>query len=65
MKNHIVVMAVSVVSYASVEVEASDEAEAKRIVSESIANEGFSSPFWFEAEGWETDMNNADDLRVI
>lgn len=58
-------ISVTLESYSSIEVEATDQADANRIVSESIAKDGFSSEYWFDADEWDTDWDNATDLKVV
>lgn len=60
-----VTIAVTVDSFAEVEVETDSQAEACRLVQESIEKEGFNSPYWIKSENWDTDWLNAQDLRVI
>lgn len=58
-------IAVTVASFAAVEVEAVSEIEANRIVAESIERDKWESPYWQEAHDWDTDWQNAEDLRVV
>ena len=58
-------IAVNVTSFAAVEVEAVSEIEANRIVAGSIEKDGWESPYWQEANDWDTDWQNAEDLRVV
>lgn len=65
MKKYEVIIAVDVPSYATVMVEASDEAEANRIVTESIKTQEWASPYWQDTTDWDTDWTAAEDLRVV
>ena len=58
-------IAVNVTSFAVVEVEAANEIEANQIVADSIDKQGWGSPYWQETTDWDTDWQNADDLRVV
>lgn len=60
-----VTIAVTVDSFAEVQVETDSQAEAHRLVQESIEKEGFNSPYWIKSENWDTDWLNAQDLRVV
>jgi hypothetical protein len=62
---HTITIAVTVNSYAPVQVEAPSELEAARIVQESIDKEGFDSPYWDQAQDWDTDWQQAENLRVL
>jgi hypothetical protein len=46
-------------------VEAANEIEANQIVADSIDKQGWGSPYWQETTDWDTDWQNADDLRVV
>jgi hypothetical protein len=65
MQKYNVIISVTVESFATLEVEANNEMEANRIVEESISKDKFNSPFWLQADEWDTDFNNATDLRVV
>ena len=65
MPKHTVHIAVNVTNFATVEVEAPDETAANRIVAESIEKQGWDSLYWQETTDWDTDWQNADDLRVV
>ena len=58
-------IAVNVTSFAVVEVEAANEIEANQIVAASIEKQRWGSPYWQETTDWDTDWQNADDLRVV
>lgn len=60
-----VTIAVTVDSFAEVEVETDSQSEAYRLVQESIEKEGFNSPYWIKSENWDTDWLNAQNLRVV
>jgi hypothetical protein len=60
-----VTIAVTLDSFAEVEVETDSQAEAYRLVQESIEKEGFNSPYWIKSENWDTDWSAAEDLRVV
>lgn len=64
MKKYEVIIAVDVPSYATVVVEAADEAEANRLVTESIKTQEWLSPYWQDATEWATDWSAAENLRV-
>jgi hypothetical protein len=65
MNKYTIHLMVTVPCYGCVDVEATSEEEAKRIVAESIEKKGFSSDFWFDSEQWDTDMDAAEDLKVL
>lgn len=65
MNKFTVTIAVNVPSYCDLEVEAASQEDADRIVAESIKEHSWSSPYWYNAEGWDTDWCEADDLRVL
>ena len=65
MKKFKVTVAVDVPSYAQVEVEAASEEAAYRIVTADIEMRGWESRFYVDAEDWDTDWCNADNLRVV
>ena len=60
-----VLLAVTVESYSTIEVEAVNEIEASKIVEESFHKEGFSSDYWDTAYDWDTDFDNPISIRVI
>ena len=60
-----IIIAVTVQSYCSIAVDAETEQEADRLVQDSIAKEGFGSPFYQNAEDWETEWDNAENLRIV
>lgn len=60
-----VIIAVDVTSYCTIQLEADSDVAAAEIVARSIAEEGWESPFWQRAADWDTDWQNAADLRVI
>ena len=62
---HNIIIAVTVQSYCSIAVEAETEQEADRLVQDSIAKEGFESPFYQNAEDWETEWDSAENLRIV
>jgi len=60
-----VIVAADVPCHGKVQVEAASAEEATRIVSESFEREGFASPFWDEADDFDPDWSNSDNLRTI
>jgi len=60
-----VIVAADVPNYGKVDVEATSAAEAERLVAESFEREGFESPNWKEATGFEPDWSNCQDLRTV
>lgn len=65
MSEFTVTLAVNVPSYCDIEVQAASQEDADRIVAESIKKHSWSSPYWQDADNWDTDWINADDLRVL
>jgi hypothetical protein len=62
---HNIIIAATVQSYCNSAVEAETEQEAERLVQDSIDKEGFDSPFYRNAEDWDTDWLNAENLRIL
>jgi hypothetical protein len=60
-----VTLAVTVSSYCTIEVEAKSQAAADEKVAKSIESKQWGSPYWRTANDWDTDWNNADNLRVL
>jgi hypothetical protein len=55
---------IDVPHYAEVEVEATSQKEANRIVSDSFIDDNFDSPFYTEVNDWSAEWFGADNLRV-
>ena len=64
MTKHTVIIAVTVESYCNITLDAESEQEAQRIVQESINKDSFQSAFYQNAEDWDTDWDNAENLRL-
>ena len=64
MTKHTVIIAVTVQSYCNITLDAESEQEAQRIVQESINKDSFQSAFYQNAEDWDTDWDNAENLRL-
>ena len=64
MSQHTVIIAVTVQSYCNITLDAESEQEAQRIVQDSINKNSFQSPFYQNAEDWDTDWGNAENLRL-
>jgi hypothetical protein len=62
---HKVTIAVTVVSCCTLDVEAPDALEAHRLVEQSLDKEGWLSPYYQNAFDWDTDWDNADNLRIL
>ena len=60
-----VTIAVDVPSYAQVEVEAENEEAAYKIVAEDIAKNSWESRFYQQAENWDDDWMNSENLRTV
>jgi hypothetical protein len=59
-----VTVVIDVPHYTEVEVEATSQKEANRIVSDSFIDDNFDSPFYTEVDEWSSDWSGADNLRV-
>lgn len=64
MTKHTVIIAVTVQSYCNITLDAESEQEAQRIVQDSINKNSFQSAFYQNAEDWDTDWDNAENLRL-
>ena len=64
MTKHTVIIAVTVQSYCNITLDAESEPEAQSIVKESINKDSFQSTFYQNAEDWDTDWDNAENLRL-
>ena len=64
MTKHTVIIAVTVQSYCNITLDAESEQEAQRIVQESINKDSFQSAFYQNAKDWDTDWDNAENLRL-
>ena len=64
MTKHTVIIAVTVQSYCNITLDAESEQEAQRIVQDSINKNSFHSAFYQNAEDWDTDWDNAENLRL-
>jgi hypothetical protein len=62
---HKVTIAVTVESYCTLNVEAPDALEAHRLVEQSLDKEGWHSPYYQNASDWDTDWDNAENLRIL
>ncbi len=60
-----VTIAVDVPSYAEVEVEAETEEAAYKLVAEDIGKNGWESRYYQQAEGWDDEWMNAENLRTV
>jgi len=58
-----VTIVIDVPHYAEVEVEATSQKQASRIVSDSFIDDNFDSPFYTEVNEWSSDWSGADNLR--
>ena len=62
---HEILIAVTLNSYCTIQVEAPTAKEAERLVQESFRKDHWDSPYYQQAEDWDTGWNEADDLRIV